>query len=209
MEIKLLDNTRVGIAENILTDEECKILHDYAVSVKSVETEESRKAALAKDEQYISDSFMHLDSETDYDVEALSDFWGSKNVFTHLAPENIRDLVDKLRENSMPAFAAYLEKIDAPTRGFTKDLINFSPIHVYSKGHSFENHVDCHEYALVFYISDPSEFEGGDLVYDDGPRITPSRGVLVIAPSEMSHEVLEVTDGYRCSLTTFFSTTED
>lgn len=208
MEIKLLNNTKVGLAENILTDEECKILHDYAVAVKMSETDKSRKE-LPDIGQYSSDAFMRLDEELDYDVEALSDFWGSKNVFTDLAPDEIKDLVDKLKDNSMPAFAAYLDAIDAPTRGFTKDLINFNPVHVYSKGHNFDHHVDCHEYALVFYVSDPSEFEGGDLIYDAGPRITPSRGVMVIAPSDMPHEVLEVTDGYRCSLTTFFSTTED
>lgn len=208
MEIKLLNNTKVGIAENILTDEECITLHNYAVDVKSKETLESRSEARDIG-QYNSDAFMNLDESLDYDLEVLSDFWGSKNVFTLDAPEHIKALVEKLRDNSMPAFAAYLEAIDAPTRGFTRDLFAFAPIHVYSAGHNFDHHVDCHEYALVFYVSDPSEFEGGDLVYDAGPRITPSRGVLVIAPSDMPHQVLEVTGGYRCSLTTFFSTTED
>jgi len=208
MEITLLNDTKVGIAENILTDEECILLHNYAVEAKTNETVKSRHQA-EDIGQYSSDAFMVLNEKLDYDLELLSDFWGSKNVFTTNAPEEIKALVEKLRDNSMPAFEAYLEAIDAPTRGFTRDLLAYNPIHVYSAGHSFEHHVDCHEYALVFYVSDPSEFEGGDLIYDAGPRVTPSRGVLVIAPSDMPHQVLEVTGGYRCSLTTFFSTTED
>ena len=203
MEIKLLNGTKVGIAENILTDEECKMLHDYAVATKLAESGEVDL------ETYNSSAFMNLDEEKTYDLEGLTEFWGSKNVLTHHAPDHIIELISKLIDNSVPAFAAYLDAIDAPTKGFTRDLITFNPIHVYAPGHKFGHHVDCHEYALVFYVSDPSEFEGGDLVYDAGPRVTPSRGVMVIAPSDMPHEVLEVTDGYRCSLTTFFSTTED
>lgn len=200
MEIKLLNDTKVGIAENLLTDEECKILHDYAVATKLAESGERDP------DHYNSSMFMNLDEEKTYDLEALTDFWGSKNVLTNDAPDHITELISKLIDNSVPAFASYLEAIDAPSRGFTRDLITFNPIHVYASGHNFGHHVDCHEYALVFYVSDPSEFEGGELVYDAGPRIKPSRGVIVIAPSDMPHEVLEVTDGYRCSLTAFFST---
>jgi len=203
MNIKLLNDTKVGIAENVLTDEECKILHDYAVATKLAES------GAIDVEAYSSSTFMNLEEDKTYDLEKLTNFWGSKNVLTHDAPDHIRELISKLIDNSISPFADYLEAIDASTKGFTRDLITFSPIHVYASGHNFGHHVDCHEYALVFYVSDPSEFEGGELVYDAGPEITPSRGVLVIAPSDMPHEVLEVTSGYRCSLTAFFSTTED
>jgi predicted 2-oxoglutarate/Fe(II)-dependent dioxygenase YbiX len=98
--------------------------------------------------------------------------------------------------------------IDNPKQNFRHLDLNYDPIHAYSAGHALENHVDLHEFALVFYVSDPSEFSGGDLVYDVGPRVTPTRGTLVIAPSDMRHQVLEVTDGWRCSLTTFLSCTD-
>lgn len=204
MELEFLNGTKVAAAKNLISDEEAKILHDYAVATKQAETAESRAHA-AKESKYGEDTFIQLDTGMTRDVERLKDFWGEKNVHTNLGPESIQDLVKKIKAKSIEAMNVYLEAIDNPKKNLDPGAVAFDPIHVYSTGHTFNHHVDCHEFALVFYVSDPSEFEGGDLVYDAGPRVTPTRGTLVIAPSDMPHEVLEVTDGYRCSLTTFFS----
>jgi len=208
MNLEFFGETPVALARNILSDEECIILHNYAVQTKLAETEESR-ADMERDSKYDESAFIQLDKNIDRDITKLKDFWGSKNVHTKLGPKPIQDLVEKLQSNLIPVIEEYLAQIDNPKKFVDPGAVKFDPIHVYSAGHSFNNHVDCHEFALVFYVSDPSEFVGGDLVYDAGPRVTPSRGVVVIAPSNMPHEVLEVTDGFRCSLTNFFSAQED
>jgi hypothetical protein len=207
MELEFLGGTKVALAKNVISEEESIILHNYAVATKQAETEELRALA-AKESKYGEDTFIQLDSGVTRDVEKLKNFWGEKNVHTNLGPQEIQDLVKKIKDRSVEIMDDYLEAIDNPKRNLDPCAVAFDPIHVYSAGHNFNHHVDCHEFALVFYVSDPSEFEGGDLIYDAGPRITPTRGTLVIAPSDMPHEVLEVTDGYRCSLTTFFSIDE-
>lgn len=208
MEINFIDNTKIATTTGIISDEECIALHDYAVATKLAETKESR-AYMARESNYDDDTaFIQLDSDLKHDPEILADFWGTKNVHTNLGPDYIKDIIQKLEKNMIPAIKEYLKQIDNSKKYFDPGAIDFDPIHVYSAGHSFNNHVDCHEFALVFYVSNPDQFTGGDLVYDIGPRITPSRGTLVIAPSDLPHEVLEVTDGFRCSLTTFFSADE-
>lgn len=202
MELNFLDETKIAVATGILSDEECITLHNYAVETKNKENEDAR-AKLEDIGQHSKTSFLNLDSDKDYDVNSLSDFWGSKNVFTDFAPQEILDLVAKLKKNCAEVFSEYLKAISYHRTTCEPVDMQFQAIHVYSEGHSFNNHVDCFEFAVVFYMSDPSEFVGGDLVYDAGPRITPSRGTIVIAPSDMPHEVLEVTSGYRCSMTTF------
>lgn len=202
-----MGDTRIATASGIISDEDCITLHNYAVEAKLAETAESR-AKMARESRYDDSAYIQLDTNVVHDTGALVDFWGSKNVHTSLGPKKIKDLIKKLEKNMIPVIKEYLQQIDNEKKYFDPGAIDFDPIHVYSAGHSFNNHVDCHEFALVFYVSNPDQFEGGDLVYDIGPRITPTRGTLVISPSDLPHEVLEVTDGFRCSLTTFFSADE-
>jgi hypothetical protein len=202
MDIEFLEGTKVAIADNILSDEDCIILRDYAIETKLKETEESRKN-LPDIGQSSKGSFLQLDKDIEYTLDDLVDFWGSKNVFTYFAPPEVSDVVTRLKKSCVKAFSQYLKDINHTKTDCDIDDMQFQAIHVYSAGHKFETHIDCFEFALVFYMSDPSEFEGGDLIYEAGPRITPARGRLVMSPSEMPHEVLEVTSGYRCSMTTF------
>lgn len=207
MDIKFIGDTKVAVTGGLLTDEECIELHEYAVATKLAETKESREQ-MARDSQYGDSAYIQLDADVPHDPGLLADFWGSKNVHTKLGPQRIQNLIKKLQKNMIPVIEEYLRQIDNPKKFVDPGAIKFDPIHVYSAGHSFNNHVDCHEFALVYYVSNPDQFVGGDLVYDIGPRITPTRGTLVLSPSHLPHEVLEVTDGYRCSLTTFFSADE-
>lgn len=207
MKLTFLNDTKVATVKNLISDEDSITLHNYAVEIKKAETVETRASAAQKT-GYGEDTFIQLDDDLQRDVSELVNFWGTKNVHTALAPDHIKEIVSKIKYSSIDAMHEYLKAIDNPKKNITPEVVAYDPIHVYSTGHSFNHHVDCHEFALVFYVSDPSEFEGGDLVYDAGPRITPTRGTLVIAPSDMPHEVLEVTSGYRCSLTTFFSATD-
>lgn len=194
---------KIAIAYDVLSAEDCKILYDYAIQTKL-----SGAAQPELSDQYGKKSFQSLDNEKPYELDALINFWGSKNVFTHDASPEIREIVDKLVANAEPLLSEYLQEIDDYKKNFKASDIGFSPIHVYTPGHKFDLHEDCFDYALVFYLNDSSEYTGGELVYQDGPSISPVRGSMVISPSPWLHEVVEVTDGIRCSMTTFLSTFE-
>lgn len=194
---------KLAIAYDVLPLEDCKTLYDYAVDIKLKGLKEDDPAS-----QYSKQMFQSLDSDKQYNLDNLINFWGSKNVFTHSSTPEIRAIVDKLIVNSSSILSQYLEEIDAPRKNFTVSDIGFSPIHVYIEGHNFDLHEDCFDYALVFYLNNSEEYVGGELVYQDGPTIKPVRGSLVIAPSAWPHEVLTVTSGIRCSMTTFLSTTD-
>jgi hypothetical protein len=204
MELEFLNGTKVAVIRNLISDQDSATLHNYAVEIKKAETLETREYQDIYDEK----SFIQLDDSLDIDLAKLKSSWGAKNVHTRFGPDYIKDIVEKVKEVSASALTFYLKAIDNPKQNFRHLDLNYDPIHAYSAGHALDNHVDLHEFALVFYVSDPSEFFGGDLVYDAGPRVTPTRGTLVIAPSGMPHQVLEVTDGWRCSLTTFLSCTD-
>jgi hypothetical protein len=192
---------RIAIAHNVLPIEDYTKLYDYAVSVKLANGETPDNTR-----QYGKKSFQSLDSDKPYELDSLINFWGSKNVFTHSASPEIREIVDRLNSNCVDILSQYLEKIDDPKKNFERSSVAFSPIHVYVEGHKFDLHEDCFDYALVFYLNNSDEYSGGELVYLDGPIIRPIAGSLVISPSLWKHEVIEVTSGIRCSMTTFLST---
>lgn len=62
--------------------------------------------------------------------------------------------------------------------------------------------------SVVLQLSDPSEYEGGDLLLTVGDvpiTIPKKRGMLVVFPSFTLHKVTEVTKGNRQSLVTWIS----
>ena len=194
---------RIAIAHDVLPAEDYTKLYEYAVSVKLSNNEDPDNF-----EQYGKKSFQSLDNDKPYELDSLISFWGSKNVFTHSASPEIREIVDKLNAKCVDILSQYLEEIDDPKKSFESSAVAFSPIHAYIKGHKFDLHEDCFDYALVFYLNDSDEYSGGELVYQDGPTVHPVAGSLVISPSRWKHEVIEVTSGIRCSMTTFLSTQE-
>lgn len=205
MDIEFIEGSPVAVIDGLMSEEDCKILYDFAIS-------EKQKAQGGYDSSdYSSEDFLHLKIDGDgYDLGQLVEFWGSKNVFAHTAEDvHIRELVVELNQISTEALKLYLDELNPYSKDFNENDLHYGPIHVYTPGHKFETHVDCFEYALVFYLNDSSEFEGGELVYDGiATKILQKPGRIVIAPSNMPHQVLEVTKGIRCSMTTFLSTSK-
>lgn len=61
-------------------------------------------------------------------------------------------------------------------------------------------------YGIVIYVSDPSDYEGGEIVYvNKDISIKPSRGSIVIHPATepYEHGVNHVTSGLRVAMTSF------
>jgi PKHD-type hydroxylase len=83
---------------------------------------------------------------------------------------------------------------------------------VYNEGQFYKEHMDMgyrnpnnaiRKLSFTMQLSDPSEYEGGDLVIKHGttPDIArKTRGAITFFPSYIMHEVTPVTQGVRKSI---------
>lgn len=190
MEINLIGNSKVAVVENIISEEECKLLSDYCIYIKA--------------------NNVDIGDISELDEKAASDeniqYWRSKNVFFKFAPDEYKAIASKIHKRYDEIFKQYLISIGMADAEYDPKWLEPIVVHIYQQGDSLDLHQDNHDFAFVFYINSPPEFSGGDLYYPDiDAEITPARNTLVIAPSKDLHEVKEVTSGYRCSMTTFIA----
>jgi Rps23 Pro-64 3,4-dihydroxylase Tpa1-like proline 4-hydroxylase len=188
MDINLINNSHVAVIDDVIPEELSKKLADYAIHVKKNNIDVTNIADL------------DIKAESDENVK----YWREKNLYLKFCDQEYEDIGIALGSEYLRIFQAYLSKIGKGSYKFDAGQIVPIVVHVYQEGDSLDLHEDGRDFALVFYLNEPEEFTGGDLVYKDlGIRIAPKRGRLVIAPSSESHEVLKVTSGYRCSMTVF------
>lgn len=202
MDIEFFPNTEVAKVSNIVLPEEAALLHSYAVEYKLSGRVPGTDHSSLDDQDF---GRTYKDSGED-DKDDTRDFWAKKNVYFEDIPYEYQIIQHAIKARALQAFDEYLAKVGDPRTKY--DPYNVSPeaIHVYAPGDNLGSHKDCHDYALVIYLTNPTEYEGGQLHYLEPSNLLykPDQGVMVIAPSNLVHEVLPITSGYRCSLTTFF-----
>lgn len=190
MGIDLLNNSRVAVIRNVITEEDCKKLHDFTVHIKANNIDIEDMSA------------EDADAESDENIE----YWRRKNVYLRFCPEEYQEIARLLHKRYKDIFREYLNLIDLGLAKYNENELEPIVVHVYQEGDSLDLHQDGRDFALVFYLSSVPEFTGGDLVYPNlGITLEPTRGTLIISPSNELHEVLTVTSGYRCAITTFIS----
>ncbi len=94
--------------------------------------------------------------------------------------------------------------------GFEIDQVESLQLLSYGPGQHYDWHVDIGTFdlahrklSLVAFLSDPAEFEGGELelFFSDQPTMIPrDRGALVVFPSFVLHRVRAIASGRRFSL---------
>lgn len=70
----------------------------------------------------------------------------------------------------------------------------------------YDSHVSSNIYGVVIYLSDPSEYTGGELYYTKLDKtLIPAKGSIVIHPGheEYTHTVKEVKSGLRLNTSMF------
>ena len=169
---------------NVLTPERCKFITDiskndvYAARVANNDDYES------VEDTNIRSSFVSLLDSSDPELEWLfrectSQVLHLNDKFFHLDIEKIESLqYGEYRETANGHFDRHIDALRFSSGGFRK--LSFS-----------------------IQLSDPSEYEGGDLVLHYGPSgvVSPKeQGTLIMFPSTMLHEVTPVTRGVRRSL---------
>lgn len=192
MDINIINGSSVAIIDSLIPEEDCKKLADYAIYVKENNIEIENIAGL--DEE----------AESSANIK----YWQEKNLYLNFCPPEYIEVAALLGERFKEAFSKYLSAIGSLSGLFDTEEIKPTVVHVYRKGDFLDRHHDGKDFALVFYLNEPDEFTGGDLLYNDlDIRITPKRGRLVISPSKEIHQVLEVTSGFRCAITVFIGVT--
>lgn len=94
---------------------------------------------------------------------------------------------------------------------FNLDAINANIQYtVYDEGYYYGWHLDvgpsnsCRKLSVVVQLSDPEEYEGGDLQIQNGGKdpvsVEKKKGTVIIFPSYLLHQVTPVTKGIRRSL---------
>lgn len=86
-----------------------------------------------------------------------------------------------------------------------KEDIQFSQ---YDEQGHYDWHVDVsssnnRKISASLQLTDPSEYDGGELEFDYGETVDKTQGTLIIFPSYMRHRVAPVTRGTRYSLVTW------
>jgi PKHD-type hydroxylase len=89
---------------------------------------------------------------------------------------------------------------------YESDTKGFYDWHQDSMGNSIENNIDKRtprKFSISLLLSDPNEYEGGDLIIKSGTNdiVAPrERGIVTAFPSFQTHKVTPVTSGVRKSL---------
>lgn len=193
MKIKLIEETGVGIIDDLIFPYECANLAEFAIWTQDNKLD-------------FSEHRLQEDIEDPYgrNTEFINNHWYSKNSFVSRYPGYYQKIVSKLDYNANKAFEQYLKLVNSPKQKWDEEDLSFKVIHIYREGESLGRHDDVQDYGFVFYLNDQKSFSGGELHYLD-PDITmaPVSGRLIIQPGHLVHEVLEVTSGIRCSMTAF------
>lgn len=197
MEIQVLTPEGIVAVDNIVDDADIQdiadliywaIEHDMQLNLAhmddlSMEPEEDRK-----------------DSET-------KDLWARRNFSLELYPRLYKRISDRITNKAKEAFREYLETVGIDRNVESNmDLFQLSVVHVYKDGDNLKEHVDCFDYGIVLYVNDPSEYTGGNFkVTETGQTLTPVRNRMLIVPSDIMHEVENVTSGVRMVFSGFIA----
>ena len=136
---------------------------------------------------------------TDTNIRSCRLSWMYSNIYTNWIYQKLSDAINQVNEERFKFELTKLECLQ-----FTK-----------YKGNDvgfYEKHTDAmtgiyfpenRKLSVVIQLSDPSEYEGGDLCLFQGKNpsiIEKKKGRIVFFPSNILHEVTPVTKGTRYSL---------
>jgi PKHD-type hydroxylase len=169
---------------NVLTPEGCKFITDRS-----------------KDDVYTARVATHGDYESVEDTSIRSSFVTMLDSSDPELEWVFRECTSQVLILNDNFFHLDIEKIESLQYGEYRETVN---------GH-FDRHIDALRFSsggfrkLSFSIqlSDPSEYEGGDLLLHYGPEgvtAPKEQGTMIMFPSTMLHEVTPVTRGVRRSL---------
>ena len=138
-----------------------------------------------------------LEMVVDYNTRITDISWLKPNDKTEWIYQKLTELILVVNERCYKYDLTYLEDLQ-----FT----------VYNEGHFCNKHIDSasninlhspRKLSFTLQLSDPQEYEGGDVILltsNEPRKIKKERGIITFFPSNTLHEVTTVTKGIRKSL---------
>jgi PKHD-type hydroxylase len=160
------------------------------------------------------DEIKHIHSLIDNKTLDKGFIESDDNVVSEIRDSNIFFLPSSDEEFQF-VFRRCVDYIDATNRKYFQvdiDRIQNLQYTIYNKGQFYEKHIDMtnvtqgvgvRKLSFSVQLTDPKEYEGGDLVLFTGPEVwtAPKElGCVTFFPSYLLHEVTPVTKGERRSL---------
>ena len=139
------------------------------------------------------------------DRKKYADTWNARNYEIDKYPILYNVVYEEIVLKIRKLFNYYLSSIGEESYS-DESSIELSTLHLMKEGDRLDRHFDLKDYGLVYYIQNWGNFSGGELHFSGINEIlAPVPDRLVIIPSNMEHEVLPITSGFRLSATAFVS----
>lgn len=195
MNFRFLENTKIGIFDSVSDGGNNHI-------GELIQWSRSNNIQLQEDAIDYYEHDLNLKPE---DRKKYADTWNARNYeidkYPNLYNAVHAEIVLKIRK----LFNYYLSSIGEESYS-DESPIELSTLHLMKEGDRLDRHFDLKDYGLVYYIQSWGNFSGGELYFSDiNESLAPVSDRLVIIPSNMEHEVLPITSGFRLSATAFVS----
>jgi hypothetical protein len=195
MAISLLGDTKIGIIDDVFPID--KVMEFYELVTWAAE--HGFKLTHTEGEDFA----LVEEGKEDQTMDDHYNEWDHRNYAIHMYPSHYRVLSDELSNVVAGLFEEYLDIVgvgrDTPYR-----TISFDVIHLIKPSDGIDEHIDCFDYGLVFYIGASEDYSGGDLYFPDlGVTLPMVPNRLIIIPAHLRHGVHKVESGIRVSMTTF------
>lgn len=195
MNLRFLGNTKIGIFDSVSDGGNNHI-------------GELIRWSRSNNIQLQEDSFDYYDHDHNIKPEQRkkhSDSWNARNYDIAQYPALYGEVHAKIVLKIRKLFNYYLSSIGE--KGYPDESpIELNTLHLMGEGDRLDRHFDLKDYGLVYYIQNWDNFSGGELYFSGiNESLVPVPDRLLIIPSNMEHEVLPITSGFRLSATAFVS----
>lgn len=194
MDINFLPGTKIAYIDNLVPESICDSLFELVKWIDSKNVEYTPLSPTSSDDHILLDEHVTKEEHDSY--------WLRKNIYTEDLPDTYLDITFKISNAANEAMKLYLELLHGERKLFRR--IAFDVIHIWRKDDSLDEHMDCFDFGLVYYLNSPNNWDGGTLYFPElDITLTPVKNRLLIIPSDIPHLVTPITAGIRANMTHF------
>lgn len=194
MDINFLPGTKIAYIDNLVPESTCDSLFELVSWIDLKDVNYSPVSAASNDDLLLITS--------DISAEEYNSIWQKRNIYTEDLPDTYLAKTFEISTAANEAMALYLELAHGESKPFRE--IALDVIHVWKKDDGLDEHMDCFDFGLVYYLNSPTDWEGGTLYFPElDQTLTPVKNRLLIIPSDVPHLVTPITAGIRANMTHF------
>jgi PKHD-type hydroxylase len=193
--------------KNFLDDKEIEKILTYSEEIESVFGEIGMKNPKVNDEYSLTNHIKPVNEGKVPRIRRSTIKWIDLNDYTRWLYEKIISETYNVNQENFQYNLSHIEKIQLSE--YNQDMQGFYSKHIDCGDHYLsENYVDIRKLSFSIQLSEPSSYDGGDLIiYCEGDKmIAPkSKGTIIFFQSNILHEVKPVNRGVRHSLVSWIN----